>query len=209
MTLSFGLTRDFPVGCLLCLVKEVIYSPLPRIKAESSPPCLKPVELGFFDDAPEVQKCEHSSSQLLGSPCEGGSDAHFVGVKCVPSDWLSSVSIHSFKAPDSNWLCHPLTKFKEGRELAKNWIMLCTLFQGDGSEQEGWFEDWIPWGSKLFGLGWRDDTNSAKTMNSFPWFCHQKLPVPTFFLHIRYRSSKTVMDVVNICAYGIQTKVRQ
>lgn len=29
----------------------------------------------------------------------------------------------------------------------------------------------------------------------------------TLFIHIRYRSCKSVMDVVNICTYGIQTKV--
>lgn len=80
-------------------MKEVIYFPDLRIKGKSSPPCLKPVELSFFDDAPEAEKCEHSSSQLLGSPCEGGSDAHFVGIKRVPSEWLSSASIHTFKAP--------------------------------------------------------------------------------------------------------------
>lgn len=42
VTLSFGLTRDFPVGCLLCLVKEVIYFPRSKDQGKSSPPPQKP-----------------------------------------------------------------------------------------------------------------------------------------------------------------------
>lgn len=119
VTLSFGLTRDFPVGCLLCLVKEVIYFPDPRIKAKSSPPCLKPVELCFFDDAPKAQKCEHSSSQLLGSPCEGGIRCPLCRHKMC-SLWLALSRLHSqFQSPDSNWLCHPLTKAQVGEGACK------------------------------------------------------------------------------------------
>lgn len=84
VTLSFGLTRDFPVGCLLW---KSFISPI-RGSRQIFTTLPKASELCFFDDTPEAQKCEHSSSQLLGSPCERGSGAHFVGIKRFSSDWL-------------------------------------------------------------------------------------------------------------------------
>lgn len=95
VTLSFSLTRDFPAGCLLCLVKEVIYFPNPRIKANlNNPP--KSQRALLLERYPKADKCEHSWSQLLGSACERGSGAQ--RLHKMPSLWLAlTFSIHSFK----------------------------------------------------------------------------------------------------------------
>lgn len=78
----------------------------------------KASELCFFNDTPKAEKCEHSSSQLLGSPCERGSGAHFVGIKCLHSDWLSPCPFTGlnpwFKLPLS-----PTDKGSRGEDTCK------------------------------------------------------------------------------------------
>lgn len=122
VTLSCSLTRGFPARCLLCLVKEAIYPPpppppiqgsrklltLPRKRKKKEKP--KPSERHFFNDTLGAQKCEHSWGQLLGSACERGSGTHFVGMKCLGSDWLLSSPVTALNP----WFRLPLSPFNKG-----------------------------------------------------------------------------------------------
>lgn len=158
VTLSFGLTRDFPVGCLLCLVKEVIYFPDPRIKANLHHPPQSQRALLLWR-YPWSTKMWTFLEPIIGFTV-------WEGIRCplcrhkMFSLWLAlSASIHSFKplihaASVTHW-----QRLKKGRALAKNWITLWRLFQGDGSPETGWCVGWIPRGVKLFCLDSLDNTN--------------------------------------------------
>lgn len=89
----------------------------------------KASELYFSNDTIKAQKSEYFSSQLLSRPCERGSGAHFVSIKCPQSDlcWALPAPIHSYRQ-----------RITGGRTLAKNWIMLQRLVQGGGSGEPRW-----------------------------------------------------------------------
>lgn len=116
VTLSFSLTRDFPVGCLLCLVKEVIYLPRSKDQGKSSPPPQKPAS---FTSLTIPLKCRN-----VNIPWANYWAGHVRGDQ-VPTLSASFWTLRLFTVTDKG--------SRGGRTLAKNWIMLWRLVQGGGS----------------------------------------------------------------------------
>lgn len=148
-------------------------------------------ELYFSNDTIKAQKCEYSSSQLLSWPCERGSGAHFVSIKCPHSDLCAS-SQSLTKDHGGKDACKELdyaVKAGSRRRIWRIQVMWRSDFSRFNTTPPAYEQDQDRWYS-----GW---TLFIQVHVSFPSFC----PSVVFLFHLfchdsRYLFYKHYINIV-------------